>query len=91
MIRQIPRNRARAICRLVDIAARYGPYRAKCLCRSLVSLKLMRASGLDGELVLGARIEDADFNAHAWVRLDGVVVNDRPDIDSRFQPFDSAG
>lgn len=78
---------AQAVSHMIDIAARYGLYRAKCLCRSLVLVRMLRNRGLTGDLVLGARIEDEKFGAHAWVNLDGQVVNDRPDVAGKFDPF----
>ena len=82
-------SRAKNIARLVHIAAHHGPYRANCLCRSLVLLRLLAWQGMTGVLKLGARLEDQQFDAHAWVQLHGEVVNDRDNIDGTFSQFGS--
>jgi hypothetical protein len=78
---------ARRIARIVDVAARRGPFPAKCLCRSLVLLRLLSANGVRGEVKLGARKQGDDFGAHAWVCVDGVVVNDSRDVTLHYAPF----
>jgi Transglutaminase-like superfamily len=78
---------AKDISRLVNVAAHFGPHHTKCLCRSLVLLRLMSSEGLMGELVLGAKLEKAKFTAHAWVQLNGQVVNDCSEIGDTFGQF----
>jgi hypothetical protein len=78
----------RATARLVDAAARHGPYRASCLPRSLTLLWLLRRRGIDGELRIGVRKVDGQFQAHAWVEYRGAVLNDRADVSQRFSSFD---
>jgi hypothetical protein len=83
---------ARKIARLVNIAARYGPYRAKCLTRSLTVIQMMNRRGLSGgKLVLGAKTETESFAAHAWVELNGEVVNDSERVGGHFSRFGSSG
>lgn len=72
---------------MVDVAARYGPYRAKCLVRSLVLLRLMAQNGWRGELILGANLNSEEFGAHAWVQYQGEVVNDRVDVERDYGKF----
>ena len=79
------------LSRMIDVAARYGPYRAKCLCRSLVLIRLLRRRNLAGDLTLGAQLKDEKFGAHAWVSLYGQVVNDRSDVASTFSQFEGNG
>jgi len=77
-------EQARQASRAVAIAARYGPYRANCLKRSLVLLRVLRRRGVICELKLGAHLEGGDLSAHAWVQHDGIVLNDDQDIGDRF-------
>jgi hypothetical protein len=72
--------RARTSARMVSIAASRGPFRATCLRRSLALIILLRRQGIDGELCFGTRFKDRLLEAHAWVEVQGMVVNDRPDI-----------
>ncbi len=39
-------------------------------------------------LRIGVRLDDAAFDAHAWVEVEGVPVNDKPDIARHFAAFD---
>lgn len=74
---------------LVAIAARFGPYRAACLVRSLTLQFLLRCRGLDCQLRIGARHNDGRFEAHAWVVFNGQVINDQADVECRFSVFQS--
>lgn len=77
---------AQRIARAVSIAARHGIVRANCLERSLVLWGLLRRAGIPSALQLGARVTQGRFEAHAWVDIDGVAVNDAPDVRERFTP-----
>ena len=63
---------------LVEVAARYsllrGRLRPTCLRRSLVLLRLLHREGRDARLVIGARLPQAGFEAHAWVEVNGEVL-----------------
>jgi hypothetical protein len=41
-----------------------------------VTARRLRLSGVAAQMVIGAQI--SPFRAHAWVEVDGVVVNDKP-------------
>jgi hypothetical protein len=77
----------RVTARLVDAAARHGPYRASCLPRSLTLWCLLRRRGIDGDLRIGVRKVAGQFQAHAWVEYGGAVLNDRTDVSQRFASF----
>jgi len=49
---------------------------AACLQRSAVATWLLRRHGVRADLVIGYR--PVPFESHAWVEVDGHVVNDRP-------------
>jgi hypothetical protein len=78
---------ARGMARMVDVAARHGLVRATCLPRSLVLWWLLRRQGIDSELRIGVRKEAGRFEAHAWVELHGVVLNDGGEVHERFAAF----
>jgi hypothetical protein len=52
--------------------------------------------GLAGDLRIGVRRRPGEpsgsrsLDFHAWVELDGVVLNDLPDVRERFVTFDRA-
>lgn len=71
-------ERAAALCRAVDRAAGFYFKRAWCLQRSAAATCLLRLHGYPAELVIGVR--RMPFMAHAWVEVDGAVVNDDPHV-----------
>jgi hypothetical protein len=79
--------RARRYARWLQAAARYQPVRAECLHRSLALHWWLRREGLASRLQIGVRKESGDLAAHAWVELDGQVVNDHPAAVARFTPL----
>lgn len=60
--------------------------RAACLQRSVVTTWLLRRSGIAAEMVIGCR--PLPFESHAWVEVDGQVVNDRPQYQRAFRVLD---
>jgi hypothetical protein len=75
---------ARSVTRIIQIAAAYGVLPTNCLERSLVLWALLRRRGIAGEVCFGVRRDGDDLQAHAWVELDGVVLNDTADVGERF-------
>lgn len=75
---------------MVQAAARHGAYRATCLPQSLTLWWLLRRQGIKSDLRFGARKEAGRMEAHAWVELDGIPLNETLDVDQRFQPFERA-
>lgn len=69
---------------LVNAAARRGPYDATCLRRSMVLWWLLRWRGIDSQLRIGARMDENEFSAHAWVEYHDTVLNDSPDVQTHF-------
>jgi hypothetical protein len=81
----------RRLAWLVDAAARNHVVAMTCLRRSLTLQKMLKRRGVQAQVVIGVR-KDADkpLDAHAWVELQGAVLNDRPDIAERFPRLRSA-
>lgn len=79
---------ARTTARMLRAAALYGPYHAKCLPQSLTLWWLLLRQGIKSDLRFGARKEAGRLEAHAWVELNGLPLNDNVDIDQRFAPFE---
>jgi hypothetical protein len=46
----------------------------RCLHRSVVTVRLLRQYGIEAQVVIGCRA--APFASHAWVEVNGRVVND---------------
>ena len=76
------------ISRLVGLAVRHGVCRANCLQRSLALWWLLRRNGIRSELHIGTRKVGRQLDAHAWIEIEGVVLNDSSDVRHRYEPFD---
>ena len=89
--RRRPRTLApREIARLVEAAA--GFVGARCLARSLVLCHLLRARGAPAEIRIGVyRHAEGGLAAHAWVELDALPLNDRPDVRERYAVLPRVG
>ncbi len=74
--------------RLVRIAAEHGLYRAKCLEQSLVLRRLLQRQGIDARIVFGARKEEEQMQAHAWVEVNGVALSEDNGVHQDFSPLD---
>ena len=66
----------RAICDAVVLACCFYWKPVLCLQRSMCAARLLRAHGIAARLVIGYR--PRPFFSHAWVEVDGRVVNDSP-------------
>jgi hypothetical protein len=78
----------RSIAALIHTAGRRGVARGTCLSRSLLLEALLRQAGYRPVLRIGVRREASRVEAHAWLELDGTVVNDAPEVRERFQLLD---
>ena len=66
------------ICGAVDRATVWYPKKALCLQRSAVTTCLLRSHGIAARMILGVR--PMPFMAHAWVEVEGSVMNDLPKV-----------
>lgn len=75
--------------RAVNRAVTYGPYRAKCLVRSIAIKRLLDRHGIAGSRVcVGVRNVGGKFAAHAWVDLAGHTIGDDAASVDRFERLD---
>lgn len=64
------------ICAAVDLASIWYWKPVLCLQRSAATACLLKRHGIRAQMILGA--QQMPFKAHAWVEIDGRVVNDKP-------------
>ena len=83
-------ERARSIARMVRVAAARGLYRANCLPQALVLWWLLKRQGIESDLRIGVKRSAPAFEAHAWVEINGIALNEAADLHERFKPFDGA-
>jgi len=57
-----------------------------CLQRSATAACLLKKCGLAARLVIGA--QQLPFKAHAWVEVEGRVVNDKPYMEEMYSVLD---
>ena len=74
------------VCRAVEEACIWYFKRAYCLQRSAVAAWMLRRRGVAAQLVIGFR--PAPVDSHAWVEVNGSVVNDRPQYQKFFRVLD---
>lgn len=63
------------VCAAVDMACIWYWKEVPCLQRSVVAALLLRAHGVPARMVIG--VQQMPFRAHAWVEVEGRVVNDK--------------
>lgn len=69
------REAVERICFAMDMACIWYWKEALCLQRSAATACLLKDYGIPGQLVIGA--QQMPFKAHAWVEVEGRVVNDK--------------
>jgi hypothetical protein len=74
------------ICFAMDMACIWYWKEALCLQRSAATACLLKKYGVPAQLVIGA--QQMPFKAHAWVEVDGRVVNDKPYIPEIYAVLD---
>ena len=64
------------VCAAVDMACIWYWKEVLCLQRSAATACLLKRYGVPAQMMIGA--QQAPFKAHAWVEVNGRVVNDKP-------------
>jgi hypothetical protein len=70
----------------IDMACIWYWKEALCLQRSAATACLLKEYGVPAQMVIGA--QHIPFRAHAWVEVDGRVVNDKPYIPEMYAVLD---
>jgi hypothetical protein len=74
--RAAPPRTVGRICSAMDLACIWYWKRVLCLQRSAATTCLLRSNGIAACMVVGS--QQIPFKAHAWVEIEGRVVNDKP-------------
>jgi hypothetical protein len=74
------------VCNAVEEAGVWYVRHVLCLQRSTVTTWMLRRRGFQAELVIGLR--QVPIESHAWVEVEGQVVNDRPQYKKFFKTVD---
>ena len=68
-------NPVEEVCSAVDMACIWYWKEVLCLQRSAATTCLLKRTGVPAQMILGA--QQMPFKAHAWVEVEGRVVNDK--------------
>lgn len=74
------------ICAAVDMACIWYWKEVLCLQRSAATACLLRRYGVPAQMMIGA--QQRPFRAHAWVEVNGRVVNDKPYVREMYAVLD---
>jgi hypothetical protein len=74
------------ICAAVDMACIWYWKEVLCLQRSVATACLLKHYGVSAQMMIGA--QQMPFKAHAWVEVDGRVVNDKPYVQEMYAVLD---
>jgi hypothetical protein len=80
------RDAVQPICAAVDMACIWYPKEVLCLQRSAATACLLKCKGVPAQMVIG--VQPMPFKAHAWVEVDGQVINDKPYTPELYQVLD---
>jgi hypothetical protein len=81
-------NIASRIAHLEAVTAANLFFRTSCLEQSLVLCRMLRRRHMNADLRIGARKEEDRFEAHAWVEMEGNVVDGGGTEHLHFVPFE---
>jgi Transglutaminase-like superfamily len=81
---------ARRVAAIQEAVSRHLLWQASCLEKSLVLWWQLSRRGIAAEMRIGARKEAGRFEAHAWVELGDVILNDSGETHMHFAPFDGS-
>lgn len=82
-------GQARVIAHLVKIAVERGFYNARCLQQTLVLWYLLKQSHIESEIRFGARKLAGELQAHAWIEVGGIALNEESEVCLHFAPLES--
>jgi hypothetical protein len=71
------------LCRAVDLACVFYFKQVLCLQRSAATVLMLRRYGWDAAMAIGVQM--LPFQSHAWVEMEGRVVNDKPYVRDIYQ------
>ncbi len=81
-----PADSTERVCEAVDMACIWYWKEVLCLQRSAATACLLKCCGVPAQVMIGA--QQMPFKAHAWVEVDGQVVNDKPYVREMYAVLD---
>lgn len=80
---------AKRLAWLISIASSHGLCSTNCLHRSLALWFVLRFRGINSDIRLAVRNPESGFEAHAWLEINGHVLNDNERNIGRYFQFNN--
>ncbi|MCP4042453.1 MAG: lasso peptide biosynthesis B2 protein [Gammaproteobacteria bacterium] len=80
-------TRARHSTRMLHLAAKHVPFHGNCLTRALSLWWLLLRHGIEAQLRIGVRKSKGVLEAHAWVKIQNLELDELWDVEQLFSPF----
>jgi len=80
-------SQAHMIARMVSVASEHGFCTATCLPQSLLLSWFLKRRGITADLCFGVNKTETQLEAHAWVEVRGIPINDTEDVRERYTPL----
>ena len=77
-------NQIKLIIKLSETAARFQIRKMNCLRRCLSQQQMLKKRGFSAKMHIGVRFEEEQLLAHAWLTIQGKVINDSDDVSTRY-------
>jgi hypothetical protein len=77
---------AEKVCAALDMACIWYWREVLCLQRSAATACLLKRQGVNAQMTIG--VQQMPFKAHAWVEVDGRVINDKPHMREMYAVLD---
>lgn len=77
-------EKIKQIIKLSEVAGRFHIRKMNCLRRCISQEKMLEKRGFKTRMHIGVRFEEEKLKAHAWLTLQGKVINDSADVSTRY-------
>lgn len=77
-------EQVKLIIKLSETAGRFHFRKMNCLRRCLTQQKMLSKRGFNTRMHIGVSIEENKLKAHAWLTLQGKIINDSEDVLNRY-------
>lgn len=81
------RRKARRAAHLVAVAARFAG--GTCLAKAIVLARILASEGIASQIRIGVRKGERGIEAHSWVEVDGMAMDEARDAAEQYAPFDT--
>lgn len=73
---------------LIKSASKSLPFKTKCIEEATTLWTMLKIRGIKSYLKIGISDKKRDFNAHAWVEIDGKIISNNQAVSENYLEFD---